>query len=90
MVVDTNDWRLRGQQKYLHAARLKRERYAPFKDGWSHDHCEFCNAKFCLDLPECLLEGYCTEDYYRWICEPCFNDFRELFEFQLIEGQTGS
>ena len=50
-----------------------------------HDHCEFCWAKFALAalLPDALHAGYTTEDEYRWICEGCFNDFRERFSWQV-------
>ena len=41
-----------------------------------HEHCEFCWDKATADT-EC--EFYCTEDWYRWICKDCFNDFKDKF-----------
>ena len=84
MTVQEDDWRLQGQERYLQGALLRKQPYQPYRKDWDHDHCEFCGAKLCLDSAVCLTEGYCTEDQYHWICEPCFNDFREMFQFQLV------
>jgi hypothetical protein len=35
------------------------------------------------DGPEILHEGYSTPDRYRWICQPCFNDFLDLFAWEV-------
>lgn len=32
--------------------------------------------------------GYCTCDRYRWICEQCYNDFKELFDWKLVDEKT--
>ena len=74
------DWRLQGQEKYLKGVTLERKKYVKYRDGWEHDHCEFCSAKFSLEKGD-LHEGYATEDNYRWICDTCFNDFKDLFEW---------
>jgi hypothetical protein len=53
--------------------------------GGDHDHCAFCWAKFMVeDRPDVLHEGYATADDAHWICEPCFQDFRERFHWQLM------
>ena len=85
MTIKSDDWRLQGQKQYLQDARLVKRKYQIYREGWDHDHCIFCKAKFCLDKEECLSEGYATEDNYYWICESCFNDFREMFGFKLKE-----
>ena len=36
-------------------------------------------ATFMVGNPEAEHAGYTTEDHYRWICDRCFQDFRELF-----------
>ncbi|MDT7806778.1 MAG: hypothetical protein QOJ70_591 [Acidobacteriota bacterium] len=36
------------------------------------------------DYPDVLHEGYATEDNYRWICEQCFKDFKDLFEWKVM------
>ena len=84
------DWRLQGQERYLRGVTLVHRRYRrnPKKAAWDHDHCEFCGAKFMVeDFPEVLHHGYATEDDYRWICEPCFTDFRETFKWQVVEEE---
>ena len=32
---------------------------------------------------EDLTQGYCTADQKYWICEECFNDFKEMFKFEV-------
>ena len=81
MVAD-DDWRLRGQERYLAGAVLVWKKYRQYAKNpdWDHDHCSFCHAKFALhDGDGLLLEGYSTEDEYRWICGGCFSDFKDRF-----------
>ena len=44
-----------------------------------HEHCEFCHDEALTDKA-CTF--YCTEDLYHWICEGCFHDFKDLFNWQ--------
>jgi hypothetical protein len=79
---EENDWRLTNQLSYFKGATLVWRRYSRPSEAWEHDHCEFCWAKFMdEDHPEILREGYTTHDEYRWVCQSCFNDFRDLFEW---------
>ena len=73
------DWRLQGQEKYLKNAVLERRKYQLYRQGWDHDHCEFCGVKFSLDAADALQIGYATSDSYRWICDTCFEDFKDMF-----------
>jgi hypothetical protein len=41
-----DDWRRRGQDAYLHRARLTWRRYQALSTEWEHEHCDFCWAKF--------------------------------------------
>jgi hypothetical protein len=80
MAIDPNDWRLRGQERYLQARSWSRRKYvAPHADR-DHDHCAFCWIKF-METPaaDVLDEGYVTEDGAHWVCPTCFEDFRERF-----------
>ena len=43
-----------------------------------HEHCEFCWEKALTDQ-KCTF--YCTEDMRYWICEKCFHDFAEKFNW---------
>jgi hypothetical protein len=82
-----DDWRLRDQEKYLMGASLVHRSYRRYAKNpeWDHDHCAFCWAKFMVeDYPDVLHEGYATADDYHWICDQCFRDFRERFQWQLI------
>ena len=76
-----NDWRLTNQIKYLYQKKLVRRKIADFPDK-DHEHCEFCWDKFGRG-DNMLKEGYCTEDAYNWICDTCFEDFKEMFAWKL-------
>ncbi len=80
MTAADDDWRLTGQEDLVAGVVLVRRRYRQYSKNaeWDHDHCFFCHAKFSLeDGPDVLREGYSTEDEYRWICETCFEDFKD-------------
>ncbi len=78
------DWRLQGQETFLRNAVLYRRKYTPFRADWDHDHCEFCGTKFSGQNGD-ETEGYSTKDGYHWICFSCFADFRQMFNWQVID-----
>ena len=82
-MIQDNDWRLQGQESYLNHITLYWKKYTPYRESWDHDHCEFCWEKFCLCCPDSLKEGYATKDNYWWICDQCFEDFKEMFEWNV-------
>ncbi len=75
------DWRLQGQEKFLKGVSLSKETHKKHREDWEHDHCEFCGAKF-SEREGDLREGYVTTDRYRWICEVCYEDFKQLFSWK--------
>ena len=79
-----NDWRLQGQEKYLLGVALCLKKYSDRKSSTDHDHCEFCTEKFSDSIPNCLTQGYTTSNDYHWICEKCYNDFKEHFKWVII------
>jgi len=78
-----SDWRLRNQEKFLTGVELNWQKYSPYREGWDHDHCEFCSAKFSTQNAD-LQEGYATKYAYHWICKKCFDDFKEKFNWRVI------
>lgn len=78
-----NDWRLKGQERYLMKATLFYKNYVERTTTTDHDHCEFCFAKFSDNSPDTLHVGYTTTDDYRWICTPCFGDFKDMFQLRV-------
>jgi hypothetical protein len=85
MAATEDDWRLQGQEGYLKGVTLHWSRWTIPKPDWDHDHCEFCWAKFMEDdrLPDVIHHGYTTPDRYHWICEQCFEDFKDRFEWRV-------
>ncbi len=84
-MIDQDDWRLQGQT-FSNEELLRFERYAPPRPGSEHDHCEFCWTPFRTVQPEgppVATEGFTTGDQ-RWICEPCYEDFKVVFDWRLM------
>ena len=85
-MIKINDWRLKGQEKYLKGVTLYLKQYYKHSETWDHDHCEFCWAKFSFErFPDALDEGYATKDNYHWICKRCFGDFKDIFQWIVEE-----
>lgn len=83
-MISPDDWRLQGQD-WLREELLRYQPYRPAREGSEHDHCEFCWLPFRTRAPEGVavaMEGYVTPDR-RWICEPCYEDFKLQFEWIL-------
>lgn len=75
-----SDWRLTDQEQYLMRVKLI---WGIFNEkNRDHDHCEFCGATFSTFEGD-LHHGYCTLDHYYWICEQCFDDFKDFFHWQV-------
>ena len=78
------DWRLNGQeyslfQKELHLITFKAWR------SYDHAHCDFCWAKFSENEDD-LHSGYATKNEEHWICESCYNDFKDRFQWTLCDS----
>ena len=79
-VVEQDDWRLFGQESYLHGVTLAHRKWTQIRVNWDHDHCEFCWTTF----PDEAEAGYCTPDESNWICDACFEDFKDMLEWRVI------
>jgi hypothetical protein len=79
-MVKKDDWRLTNQENYLKSKELFHTYYNQ-KENHNHDHCAFCMETF---ISEEQL-GYCTTDYYKWICEECYSDFKDMFEWKVVK-----
>lgn len=76
-----SDWRLNGQEKYLHGVKLKHMNIKDKSNPSDHEHCEFCLEKI-SNYSDTIHEAYCTEDEYYWVCDNCYNDFRAMFKWK--------
>lgn len=47
-----------------------------------HEHCTLCWEKAMTDITGTF---YCTENMEDWICEECFNDFKNKYNWQAKE-----
>ena len=75
------DWRLNNQIDYLFEKVIQKKQYS-FSSENDHEHCEFCWNKISI-YPEDLHFGYYEPDSKSWICEDCFNDFKDLFKWSI-------
>ncbi|MBQ2824141.1 MAG: hypothetical protein IJF18_06155 [Oscillospiraceae bacterium] len=78
-----DDWRLNGQEKYLENVNLKHIQFNNKINLSDHEHCEFCTDRISNYIGTKTI-GYCTEDEYYWICEECYNDFKDIFHWKII------
>lgn len=78
-----NDWRITDQEDYLMKVKLKKHSYKRYSETWDHEHCCFCWEKFSENEKDGLTCGYSTLDEENWICEECFNDFKDMFEWEV-------
>jgi len=83
-MVDKNDWRLQGQEEMLRNAKFRIETYVAPKITWDHDHCTFCWVTF-SEYEGDLHKGYRETKDSHWVCEECFRDFKEMFNFTVVE-----
>ena len=79
---EMNDWSLCGQEGYLAGVTLTYQMWKPEDPKNDHDHCEFCWEKF-ANYDGCLHVGYSTPDRGYWICEDCFRDFKDRFQWRI-------
>jgi hypothetical protein len=89
-MIEEGYWRLMGQETYLKGITLVYRKYRQYKKNpdWDHDHCSFCWVEFSLEgCVDSIQEGYATEDGYHWICPKCFNDFKDRFQWKVVEAQ---
>lgn len=84
-MISSDDWRLCGQQNYLQNVTLVHDFYVRYSEQWDHDHCRFCMKRFMEKVEGPPMVGYHTSDFYYWICEECFEDFRVMFNFQIVD-----
>lgn len=77
------DCRLNGQETYLINAHLVRSVYKA--DLLKQKHCEFCMKKFIFGNESEKL--YATKNLKYWICEKCFEDFKDMFKFKLLKNK---
>ena len=77
------DWRLNGQERYLFGKTLLKVSF--FENGdMDHIHCDFCWATF-SESEKHYHNGYATFDGYHIICEECFQDFKDRFQWKVDE-----
>ena len=77
------DSRLNGQEKYLINAHLIQNSCQ--EEPSKQKYCEFCMKKmvFNSEYEKC----YATKDRKYWICEKCFEDFKDMFNFRLLKNR---
>ena len=84
MEMTGNDWRLLDQDQYLKNKTLKKIKFIATDIDHDHTHCAFCWEKFSEFEPD-LHDGFSTLDERYWICPDCFKDFKESFNWEIIE-----
>lgn len=98
MDEELGDWRLSGKDhiawQWLYGAVVRRIRYIESRERSDHEHCGFCWAKFMEhDYPDhspMLHIGFKADDTSgMWICDVCFQDFCDHFNWLIAESPDG-
>ena len=66
------------QKTYLHNKTLLKK---IFDKSGDHRHCELCWNRISVEVDDANF-GYYDCDSGSWICETCFGDFKELFNWK--------
>jgi hypothetical protein len=88
MSAQDDDPRLNGQERFLQGAILRWSLYTQPSETWDHDHCEFCWSRFAeqrAGYQDAQQYGFTTDDRFRWICKTCFDDFKDRFEWGVVD-----
>jgi len=89
--IKDDDWRLRGQERYLAHAQLFWRVWSQRHPDWDHDHCAFCWAKFAVfEAPDIQHEAYTTADDFHWVCAEWARDFASRFNSTLVGGPAAT
>lgn len=85
-IYGIDDWRIMGQPGYLYEKKIYFKYFVPYQDVEQpdHAHCEFCSDYFSQE-GNYLKSGYYEPSSKSWICEKCYNDFKDIFKWQLVE-----
>lgn len=91
-MIEENDWRLSmGQGEGMLDKEFQYREFVKPSERWEHEHCKFCGHKFMENpngLKDCSKQGYCsTDDREDWVCEECFDDFKEMFHWKVVDGK---
>ena len=79
------DWRLViGPDEYLNKAKFIFKEYKKITMDSDHEHCVYCFSKI-SEYDGDLHRGYCTIDGISWICPNCFNDFKDKFQWEVVD-----
>ena len=76
------EWNVEESDISLNNHVLHRKIFSDRLKDTEHEHCEFCSALFGSQKRD-FVEGYCTEDYYYWICDHCYNEFKDEFNWTI-------
>ena len=81
------DWRLsRGQDDYLSGVVFHKERMLPQpQDLGFHKHCELCWTTLSPYGTD-EHEGYVSENRQYWLCQSCFQEFKNIL--MLVEDTS--
>ena len=86
MTIEKDDWRLEFGKEPTFYSKFKwsRKKWARTRPNWDHDHCEFCWQKISdIDGENIQHEGWTNDEDTYWVCKSCFEDFKEMYQWDL-------
>ena len=85
-MIEEDDWRLSFGKppSFYHQYVWSLKTWKCTRAHWDHDHCEFCKQKISdAEGPDIENEGWSHEQETYWVCSACFEDFREIYQWNL-------
>jgi len=73
------------EKEYLHNKNLQLKAFNCELD--EHQHCELCWDRFSKAVND-LHFGYYESCSKSWICETCYNDFKDLFQWKVEQNES--
>lgn len=83
---EENDWRLDIAQEpsFYEKFTWELKKWTQTRSNWDHDHCDFCGTEISNIINDEIQNiGWTNDDEYYWICETCFDDFKDLYQWKI-------
>lgn len=78
------DWRIMGQEGYLKDKKLQHRKFSQAMRTKDNDQCDFCYS-FLDRNHQGASYAYFEPITRSWICERCYQDFKEHFNWMVEE-----
>jgi hypothetical protein len=86
MTIEKDDWRLSfgNTPSFYRQYKWSLKKWTRTSPHGDHDHCEFCWQKISdIEGTNIQHEAWADETETYWVCQLCFEDFRDMYCWNL-------